>query len=119
MSFSELVHIAGNRTMLFSDSTTFGIVNAAPKQDSTFRSFLKHMRPKGVSGLVTLKDQDSRRGSRWSVTSIRGQVQAGVLHFRERHISSDPPWTDVRKTQDAEVPETSRGRGTKRWQSLK
>ena len=29
---------------------------------------------------ATLKDQDSRRGSKWSVTSIRGWVQTGLSH---------------------------------------
>ena len=32
---------------------------------------------------ATLKDLDSKRGSRWSVASIRGPTRTGLLHARE------------------------------------
>ena len=32
---------------------------------------------------ATLRDLDSRRGNKWSVTSIRGRVQTGLLQTHD------------------------------------
>ena len=48
---------------------------------------------------ATLKDQDSRRGSKWSVTSIRGRRQ--VCRIRPGNTPRESERTDVRKTRDS------------------